>query len=293
MKLIKLNKKNLAILLASSSLMLAACKKDGNPNNLPDVDASSYAGKIDGYANADEVYSSNLVAYWSFDDTNNELKSNSAPTSSLNTSYITGVKGKALKLNAGYLYYGKQFDVFKSEALKSFTISSWVQIANNGSKKTMLMTIARPNTFLGSLDFRLNTNSTSTTMLGIGPRFTALGGGSQDNLNASLSPAFGANVWTHIVLAYNGTTGIFKIWADGKDIGSYNSRGTGNNAFKAYEPGEFIIGAHYNNIPGKEITGSAADFAAMTGSIDEVRIYNTVLQDASIKALYNLGKAGK
>ncbi|MFN0254668.1 LamG-like jellyroll fold domain-containing protein [Pedobacter ureilyticus] len=292
MKFINLNKNKLAVLLAAS-LMVSACKKDGNPNNLPDVDASSYAGKIDGYANADEVYASNLVAYWSFDDTNNELKSNSAPTSVANATYVTGVKGKAVKLASGYLYYAKQFDALKTDALKSFTISSWVQIANNGSKKTMLMTIARPSTFLGSLDYRLNTNSTSTTMLGIGPRFTTLGGGSQDNLNANLSPAFGASVWTHLVLTYNGATGIFKIWADGKDIGSYNSRGTGNNVFKAYEPGEFIIGAHYNNIPGKEIAGSAADFVAMTGSIDELRIYNTVLQDASIKALYNLGKAGK
>ncbi|MFD0939317.1 LamG domain-containing protein [Pedobacter boryungensis] len=290
MKFTKLNK---IIILLVSSLMIVACKKDGNPNNLSDVDASSYAGKIDGYANADEVYSSNLVAYWSFDDTNNELKSNSAPTNTANASFITGVKGKALKLTAGYLYYAKQFDALKTDALKNFTISSWVQITNNGSKKTMLMTIARPNNFLGSLDYRLNTNSTSTTFLGIGPRFTTLGGGSQDNLNANLSPAFGANAWTHLVLTYNGTTGIFKVWADGKDIGSYNSRGTGNNIFKAYEPSEFIIGAHYNNIPGKEIAGSAADFAAMTGSVDELRIYNTVLQDASIKALYNLGKAGK
>ncbi|RZK92836.1 MAG: LamG domain-containing protein [Pedobacter sp.] len=292
MKFFKKNRNKITILLVSS-LMVSACKKDGNPNKLPDVDASSYTGKIDGYASADDVYKENLVAYWSFDDTNNELKSNSAPTAVANATYITGVKGKAVKLAAGYLYYGKQFDAFKTDALKSFTISSWVQIANNGSKKTMLMTIARPATFLGSLDFRLNTNSTSTTMLGIGPRFTALGGGSQDNLNQSLSPVFGSSVWTHLVLAYNGATGIFKIWADGKDIGSFNSRGTGNNVFKAYEPGEFIIGAHYNNIPGKEIAGSAADFIAMTGSIDELRIYNTVLQDASIKALYNLGKAGK
>lgn len=292
MNFIKLNKNKLAILL-TASLMVSACKKDGNPNNLPDVDASSYAGKIDGYASADDVYKENLVAYWSFDDTNNELKSNSVPTTVANASYVAGIKGKAVKLAAGYLYYGKQFDALKTDALKSFTISSWVQIANNGSKKTMLMTIARPSTFLGSLDYRLNTNSTSTTMLGIGPRFTTLGGGSQDNLNANSSPVFGASVWTHLVLTYNGTTGIFKIWADGKDIGSYNSRGTGNNVFKAYEPGEFIIGAHYNNIPGKEIAGSAADFVAMTGSIDELRIYNTVLQDASIRALYNLGKAGK
>ena len=34
-------------------------------------------------------------------------------------------------------------------------------------------------------------------------------------------------------------------------------------------------------------------FGAMTGVIDEMRIYNIALPDAHIKALYNLGKAGK
>jgi hypothetical protein len=31
----------------------------------------------------------------------------------------------------------------------------------------------------------------------------------------------------------------------------------------------------------------------MTGSLDEIRMYNIPLGDAFIKALYNLGKAGK
>ena len=275
--------------------VLSSCKKDGNPNNLPEVSTALYEGKIDGYSGSDDVYPKNLVAYWTFDDTKDESISKTAPTSSLNDSYVAGVKGKALKLNAGFVYYASQINAFKSDALKSFTLSHWVQITNNGSKKTMTFQIARPANFNGSLDVRLNTQSyaaSETNILKVNPRFTTVGGGSQDNLNASLSPKIGAAIWTHLVLTYDGTTGVFKMWADGVNIGSYNNRGTGNNLFKSYEPGEIVIGGNYNTIPGKTVSTDVS-FANMTGSIDEIRVYNVVLPDAHIKALNNLGRAGK
>lgn len=275
--------------------VLSSCEKDGNPNNLPEVSTAQYEGKIDGYSSSDDVYPKNLVAYWTFDDTKNESISKTAPTSSLNDSYIAGVKGKALKLNAGFVYYATQINAFKTDALKSFTLSHWVQITNNGTKRTMTFQLARPGIFDGSLDVRLNTQAypaSNTDVLKVQPRFSTVGGGSQDNLNASLSPKIGATVWNHLVLTYDGTTGVFKMWADGVNIGSYNNRGTGNNLFKAYEPGEVIIGGNYNTIPGKTVNTDVS-YANMTGSIDEIRIYNTVLPDAHIKALFNLGKAGK
>lgn len=275
--------------------VLSSCEKDGNPNNLPEVSTAQYEGKIDGYSSSDDVYPKNLVAYWTFDDTKNESISKTAPTSSLNDSYIAGVKGKALKLNAGFVYYATQINAFKTDALKSFTLSHWVQITNNGTKRTMTFQLARPGIFDGSLDVRLNTQTypaSNTDVLKVQPRFSTVGGGSQDNLNASLSPKIGATVWNHLVLTYDGTTGVFKMWADGVNIGSYNNRGTGNNLFKAYEPGEVIIGGNYNTIPGKTVNTDVS-YANMTGSIDEIRIYNTVLPDAHIKALFNLGKAGK
>ena len=287
--------KRTALSVAVCTVLLSACKKSDNPNNLPDVDPSDYEGTIDGYRSADEIYPANLKAYWNFDDTKNEIKSGTAPTQTANDTFVQGVKGKAIKLDAGYLYYAKQFGAFKTDSLKSFTISAWIQITNNGSKRTMLMQITRPGVFEGSFDFRLNTNNfpaSNTDVIKVGPRFSTVGGGSQDNLNATLSPKIGADVWTHLVLTYDSSTGIFKEWGNGVDIGSYNNRGTGNNLFKAYEPSEFIIGGNYNVIPGKSIN-SDVSFAAMTGSIDELRIFNTVLPEAHIKALYNLGKAGK
>lgn len=276
-------------------ILAASCTKDGNPNKLPSVSTAAYDGKIDGYSSSNEVFPDNLIAYWSFDDTKNELVSGTAPGSSANDSYVAdGVRGKALSLAAGYLYFPTQFQRFKTDSLKSFTISAWIRIQNNGSKKTMLFQLARPGIFTGNINFILNTNANqaSNTNLVIQPTFTTVGGGTQDNLNNALYPTIGATRWTHVLLTYDGSSGVFNIWGDGVKIGGYPNRGTGNNLFKSYEPSEIIIGANYNGIPGKTVSADAS-FAPMTGQIDEVRIYNKSLGDAYIRALYNLGKANK
>lgn len=299
---------NSVILTVLAVTFISSCKKDGNPNKLPSVSTASYEGKIDGYNSSDEIYPQNLVAYWSFDGTKNEIKSNTAPTATANDALVEGgVKGQALNLTAGYLYYATQFNAFKTDALKSFTVSEWVQILNNGSKRTMIFQLARPGVFNGSLNFSLNTQNfpaSNTDDLKIQPTFTTVGGGTQDNINTKrdnpgdpnyvpyLSPKIGANKWTHLLLTYDGSTGIFNIWADGIKIGAFPNRGVGNNLFKSYEPGEVIIGANYNLIPGKTVSANM-DFAAMTGKIDEIRVFNVAIPDAHIKALYNLGKAGK
>lgn len=287
--------------LLIGATLFSACKEDGNPNKLPSVSPDDYEGKIDGFTSSDEIFPDKLVAYWSFDENTNELKSNSAVTTAANANLIDGgVRGKALSLQAGYLYFAKQFDAFKTDSLKSFTISQWVQILNNGTKKTMIFQLARPTQFNGNLNFVLETNAKPATDLDnliIHPTFLTVSGGTQDNLNASWtedykSPKIGANKWTHLLLTYNHTTGFFNIWADGINVGSYSSRGTGNSLFKSYEPSEVIIGANYNVIPSKTVDGNI-DFAAMTGNIDEIRVFNSVLPDAHIKALFNLGLANK
>jgi hypothetical protein len=288
--------KKCGLFLLAASALFASCKKDGNPNKLPPVSPDDYVGLIDGYASSDEIFPSDLVAYWSFDDTKNETLSNTAPTQTANDAIVDGgVRGKALSLNAGYLYYATQFQQFKTDALKSFSISVWVKILNNGSKRTMLMTLARPGLLQGSLNFNLNTQSfpaSNTDVLRIQPVFATVGGGTQDNLNNNLSPKIGMDKWTHIVLTYDGSSGVFNIWADGVKVGGFPNRGVGNNLFKSYEPGEVIIGANYNGIPGKEVNADAA-YAPMTGQIDEIRVYDIPLPDAHIKALFNLGKANK
>jgi hypothetical protein len=284
------------VFLACIGGLFTSCKKDGNPNNLPDVSPSDYEGKIDGYTSSDEIFPKNLVAYWSFDTNENETISSTAPSSSQNAAIVDGgVRGKALSLNDGFVYFAHQFAAFKTDSLKSFSISLWTKILNNGSKRTMIFQLARPGIFNGNINFILNTNqnpASNTDVLKIQPTFTTVGGGTQDNLNNALSPKIGMDKWTQIVLTYDGSSGVFNIWADAVKVGGYPNRGVGNNLFKSYEPSEVIIGSNYNGIPGKSVSADA-NFAPMTGTIDEIRVYNIALPDAHISALFNLGLAGK
>ena len=271
-----------------------ACKKDGNPNHLPPVNPGDYEGKIDGFNSSDEIFPESVIAYWSFDDTKNELKTGTAPTSSAGDSYVAGgVRGKALSLAAGYLFYANQFQKFKTDSLKSWSISVCVKIKNNGSKRTMVFQLARPGIFNGNINFALNTNgypATNDSVLRIQPTFSTVGGGTQDNLNNVLDKT-NLNNWVHIVLTYDFATGVFNNWMNGVKVGNFPNRGTGNNSFKSYEPSQVLIGANYN-AAGMPVSADVS-FAAMTGQIDELRFYNRPLPDAFIKALYNLGKAGK
>lgn len=293
-KYINIKHSLLGLLVASATL--TSCKKNGNPNNLPNVSPEDYAGTVDGFKSTEEVYPNNMVAYWNFETNTNETKSSTAATSAVNATVADGgFKGKGLNLNNGYLYYSTQFNAFKTDAFKNFTISMWVQIANNGSKKTMLFQLARPGMFTGNINFVLETNAlpaSDVENLVVHPTFTTLSGGTQDNLNANRALPVGPNRWVHLALTYNGSTGIFNIIANGKNIGTYSNRGTGTNVFNSFEPNEVIIGGNYNVIPGKSVSTDAS-FAAMTGKIDEIRVYNMALPDAIVKSIYNLGLAGK
>ncbi|WP_114784516.1 LamG-like jellyroll fold domain-containing protein [Botryobacter ruber] len=295
MRISNLHTKVCSLCLALAATALASCEYSGNPNDLPDVNPADYVGKIDGYNNSEEIFPDNLVAYWSFDDTKKELVSDTEPTSSLNDSYVEGgVRGKALQLNSGWVYYAKQFENFKTAELKSFTISHWVQIRNNGSKRTMTFQLARPGIQNGNINVILNTQldpAANANILRIQPTFNTQAGGFQDNLNNQLSPDNQPNKWVHIVLTYDITTGIFNIWADGVKVGNFPNRGL-TNTFYAHEPSEVIIGANYNSIPGKQVNNDT-NFAPMNGKIDEIRVYDIPLPDAHIRSLYNLGLAGK
>src|SRR4051812_35914060 len=109
-------KKTINYLLASASmvalLIFAGCSKKNDA--LP---------AIDGFNNANEVASSNLVAHWTFDGTLNEDKSKSAPTKTVGNSFVTGQKGQALNLTQGYLVYPTIAALNTANALGSVTVS--------------------------------------------------------------------------------------------------------------------------------------------------------------------------
>jgi hypothetical protein len=288
--------------LATAILLLASCSKE-NPNNLPPVSPGDFQGKIEGFDSSGQVQSSHLVAYWSFDGTEKEKFSGIAPTTSANATYMDkGVKGKALSLDTGFLYYAKQIPAL-GDSLKTFTILMWVQIENNGKYTTQIFQLARPGEATGDINFVLETNAypaSNTDTLIVHPTYFD-GKGTQDNLNAVWnpdgpntfrSPKIGSGVWTQVGVTYDSAANNIQVWGDGMRIGTLSYQHRGNNHYNPTVPNEVIIGGWYNNIPGSGFA-PAGNRKAMTGSIDEIRVYNTALGAADIQALYELGKAGQ
>jgi hypothetical protein len=292
-----MNRWTLAALVVFTGL--ASCSKT-NQNDLPSISPDDFSGKIDGYDSSAQIYTSNLVAYWSFDDTKNERISGVGPTSSVNDSYVPGLVGKALSLNDGYVYYATQIPNFTDTKLKSWTVSEWVQVLNNGSTPTMVFQLTRPGQQFGNINSMIETGQNPASELNkviIKAIFADLNNGTQDNLNAPWltgfkSPKTGPDKWIHIVTTYDYGANNLQIWADGVMIGTTDYQNRGTNYFKAWTPNEVIIGGWYNNIPGKS-TSADTWTVPMKGKVDEIRVYNTVLGAAHIRALYNLGLAGQ
>ena len=277
----------------------AGCNNDGE--KLP---------PIDGYNNSNEVATDNLMAHWTFDNTNNERLSSTAPTATFGTvGFTTGQIGSALQLTKGALVYPAISKINSANALNNFTVSMWVNVAN--TKKTAnegftaffsltptgvtdiwgdIVAAAETGRYLATSDTLELKNLLNTHPVG--------GGNSlQDNIavkNGDQGAYFmGAKRWAHYVMRWDASTHKFHIFADAQDVGAYTDRGT-TGALIMAAPVQAVFGS----LASKTIGFSGAPDQQSwnpwaTASIDDVRVYNTALSDAEITALFNLGTAGR
>jgi hypothetical protein len=304
-----MKQKNPLLLLMVGSMLslgvftLSSCDDDDDDIVLP---------PIGGYNSSDEVGAANLVGYWGFEGNGNEAKSGTAPTAQVGATYgAGGVKGQALTLTNGYLYYASALAPLASN--QAFTLSAWIQVKNTGGSPTapanvpyQYFTSAVPGQFWGNLNGLIEAGQFNYTSdsLRIKSIYRNAGGGTQDNINNGGVPGVdhkyvkkaGTNQWVHIVTTYNpnggtGNESIFRIYGDSALISNpaYENRGT--NSF-VYTANEIIIGGWYNNIPGKEVSTDTWT-VPFNGKIDEIRVWNKLLPESDIVALYQLGKAGR
>src|SRR5882672_3066505 len=104
-----------------------------------------------------------------------------------------------------------------------------------------------------------------------------------DNLSHSLESAAGiltANVFQHVALTYDKTTGIARLFLNGgvvkqSTLGVFTPR-TSSNFYIGYRPD----GSPFGPIP-------------FTGLIDEVTLYSRALSTNELQAIYNAGASGK
>lgn len=290
----KITMKNVSLLLTGAflfSVVFTSCKKTNNDVQLP---------PIGGYNNSDEVAASNLVAYWNFDGNQNEIKSGSAATSSDRVTYIAGIKGQAITLDSGYVFYNS---IPALNGMTTFSVSAWVLVQNNGGPAnaftSMIFQTSKPGSTFGNINLGLETSwnpSTNDTLVVHG-WYTDPAAGLQDNRNDPFgNPRVGVvkdtlGHWINVVMTVDNSNPVnCLIYANGISIGAYNTRGP--NAYTPLTPSSVIIGGWLNNVPGQPHTSDTWPHA-FVGSIDQVRAYNKVLSQTDISALYQLELAGR
>jgi len=106
--------------------------------------------------------------------------------------------------------------------------------------------------------------------------------------------SLGAKKWTHVVSRWNGTTHQFDFFANAVNSGAYTDRGTAPKLVMRV-PAQVVFGSFANQGIGFASAPAALpDWSGLTNaSIDDVRIYNSLLSDVEISALFNLGSAGR
>lgn len=284
----KANRVSLGIFaaLAVAGSFMVSCKDD--EVSLP---------PIGGFNNADEVATSNLVAYWGLNGDGKEAKSGAMPTKSQNVTFVSGgPKGQAANLASGFLAY----DVIPAlSSLPNMTVSMWVNVKNNEKSASAFFTLTRPNVWNGNINFMAETGwhkPTSDTLVIKGYVVTMVNGNEsgQDVRNDPPKGGVQAGVyggkWTHVVMTYDGATSMFKIYANGVKISNpeWEQRGT-TGPLNFTTPTKAVIGAWGTNVSGTTEPWQVP----MTGMVDEVRVYNKALSDGDISSLYQLELAGR
>lgn len=304
-----------AVAVAIALTSLSSCSSDDN-NSTP-------LPPIGGYNSADEVAAASLKAYWPLNGNGTESKSSTNPSASVGATYISGAKGQGLNLTAGYLDYPSIAALNTSSG--SITISCWAKLLNTKAavgaeshiSEIFNISGSTPgNGYIGVLGETHNLVAIDTIQ--VKGHFETkkddgtFSGGDAVNMtkmepwmisdndnpaNLIKHLAFANKIggqWAHLVYVYDGAAGKNTIWVNGVKISNpvWEVRNGGAPLPLVYGSTTHpIIGARSNFIAGLA-TGDAWN-KAMTGGVDEIRIYDKALIQADINSLYELEKAGR
>lgn len=311
MKTIKIYAYALAI---TSGFVLTSCGSDDSDGGLP---------PIGGYDSADEVAAADLLAYWPLDGNGEESVSGAMPSNTVNATWVQGKKGQAVSLAAGFLDYATITNLTPQNG--NFTVSCWAKVSNTkptaGAESHISPVVSftgGPNANVGNLAIFGNTHGLvssdsiemkaeyhfqrpdGTEFGGDCINITKLDQGKIDENNASTTDidhaAFPNKIggqWAHIVFTWEASTGTARLYVNGVKISNprWEIRNQGNPMPMAFfTPTHPIIGALNSVANGTSTDGWNK---ALTGQVDEIRVFKKMLIQADISALYQLESAGR
>ncbi len=259
------------------------------------------------YKNSSDVAASNLLAHWTFDSTMNEAISGTGPTTAINNSWVQGVKGPALHFDAGYALYPVIAGLDVAQ-LGSVSVSLWINVDNNGSQASEFFALTQAPAVQSDWGAVINVYAetghpvSSDDTLALHSAVGSYASGSRvggDNINdygtagTDFQILHGTNQWVHYVMVYDGTAQTLDLYANSILVSNNNFRlRTGVGELVAPIPVQALIGGWPNVTTGFPLSGAQSWQALLTGSMDELRVYNKALSQTEIHALYFFEKLG-
>lgn len=272
--------------LLLSGMMITSCSKDDD-------------GKNDGKIDPGTIATSNLVAYFPFEDDGVDEVDGLTPSESPNVSFVNGRRGKAYQgaANAYFLYDLPAGHELRD--LQAFTISMWFYgapaIDGVPPVPGILQIGGTSDPVWGNLCLTQDRMPDAADSLNIKIVFHKEGAVWANQFVGFSNEKFIENMWIHLVFAYNNATskymvyvngdplelneGITDRWAAGDDV---NPRpALGDLAFS--DATQFSIGGWM-----QKILGASTDewMGYFTGKMDELRLYDRGLTAAEVKSLF-------
>ncbi|GAB3335945.1 hypothetical protein GCM10027299_45480 [Larkinella ripae] len=271
------------------SLVLAVSAAIGLSSCYEKFDPESYAPavSIGGFSSSGEIAKANLVGYWPFNGNYVDEVSKKAGVNT-GTTFGNGLKGQAMKgAQKGYVLFDPTDAILK---LQSFTVGYWVNSPSTTAAGGIigLVGLSQKDGFWGNLEMFFENGGTATD----GILKAHIQNGTKDAWVEKKDIVNLYNSWNHIALSYDATSSTFSLYVNGAKAATSTVEKFGNLAWN--KPGQLVFGTvQFQTTPSLTTAATNQSWASyLTGSLDEVRIYNVALKADEIDALVKLESRG-
>jgi len=267
---------------------ISSCQKSFDPKSYaPKKPAPTFGG----YGASSQIETSSLVAYWPF---NGDLKDSISGIAgvSTGTSFTSGTAGKALQGAANAYVISAAPSAVK--ALHSFTLTVWYNNPENTNGLINPVDIVNNQYFWGNFDlFIENPPSATSGQLKLHMFNHGASTSGSDIWAGDYVITSAYNQWNQIGVTYNDATGTAVVYYNGAAVGTATNAGFTPLDWSGVTQMVFGTVQFETNPSLTSATGSQPWANYITGAMDHVRIYNTVLTASEASALYHLEQLGR
>jgi hypothetical protein len=244
----------------------------------------SFLVPVNGYSTAAEVAAANLKAYWSFNNNYTETVTNTAgaAVNPADVSFVTGKKGQAVQVKGvGYVNTNMQALV---SGLSNFTISTWIQqpaSLSGGPTTYMPFSLNQPGySWTNTKFFMLFESDNASNSYG------KVGFMDQWYDKGRVWPKMLDGNWQQMVISYDAASGALRIYVNGALLSESST--------SSFLPQTNFGIATSFTLGGPDANTHAGNgwMNALSGNLDEVKIFNKVLSADEVMALYALENKG-